>query len=76
MKYNLGMKWVKCNLNNPDLYLEDFSHIKNVKAINPANIYLFKVNNRNVAKRCDVCSKLTIKTPARRQCCCTDVFIV
>ena len=29
----------------------------------PANIYLFKVNNRNSRKRCEICSKLTIKTP-------------
>ena len=28
-----------------------------------ANIYLFKVNNRNTRKRCEVFSKLTIKTP-------------
>ena len=27
-----------------------------------ANIYLFKVNNRNTRKGCEVCSKLTIKT--------------
>ena len=33
----------------------------------PANIYLFKVNNRNIRKRCEICSKLTIKTPARHQ---------
>ena len=33
----------------------------------PANIYLFKVNNRNTRKRCETCSKLTIKTPERRQ---------
>ena len=26
----------------------------------PANIYLFKVNNRNTRKRCEICSKLTI----------------
>ena len=32
----------------------------------PANIYLFKVNNRNTTKRCEICSKLTIKTPTRR----------
>ena len=25
----------------------------------PANIYLFKVNNRNTTKRCEICSKLT-----------------
>ena len=24
----------------------------------PANIYLFKVNNRNARKRCELCSKL------------------
>ena len=27
-----------------------------------ANIYLFKVNGRNTRKRCEICSKLTIKT--------------
>ena len=31
-----------------------------------ANIYLFKVNNRNTRKRCEICSKLTIKTPEQR----------
>ena len=29
----------------------------------PANVYLFKVNNRNTRKRCGICSKLTIKAP-------------
>ena len=33
----------------------------------PANIYLFKVKNRNTRKSCEICSKLTIKTPERRQ---------
>ena len=28
----------------------------------PADIYMFKVNNRNNRKRCEICSKLTIKT--------------
>ena len=41
-----------------------------------ANIYLFKVNNRNSRKRCEVCSKLTIKTPERRQWRHSGVFIV
>ena len=31
----------------------------------PANIYLLEVNNRNTRKRCEICSKLTIKTPER-----------
>ena len=30
---------------------------------NPANICLFQINNRNTRKRCEMCSKLTIKTP-------------
>ena len=32
----------------------------------PANVYLFKVNNRNTKKRYEMCSMLTIKTPERR----------
>ena len=28
----------------------------------PTDIYLFKVNNRNIRKRCKICSKSTIKT--------------
>ena len=40
--------------------------------LNPANIYLFKVNNRNTRKRCEIRSKLTIKTPQRH----SGVFIV
>ena len=27
----------------------------------PANVYLFKVNNRNPRKRCELCSKLKKK---------------
>ena len=33
----------------------------------PANNYFFKVNNRSTRKRCEICPKLTIKTPLRRQ---------
>ena len=29
----------------------------------PANMYLFKFNNRNTRKRCEIRSKLTIKLP-------------
>ena len=35
----------------------------NLNWMNPARIYLFKVNNRNARRRCEICSKLTIKTP-------------
>ena len=33
----------------------------------PAGIYLLKVNNRNTRIKCEICSKLTIKKPERRQ---------
>ena len=29
----------------------------------PAGIYLLKVDNRNTRARCEICSKLTVKTP-------------
>ena len=32
-----------------------------------ANIYLLKINDRKSRKSCEICSKLTIKTPERRQ---------
>ena len=34
----------------------------NDSSYKPANIYLFKVNNRNTGKICERCSKLTIET--------------
>ena len=41
----------------------------------PAGIYLLKVNKRNITTRCEICSKLTIKTPALRQWRRSGVFI-
>ena len=35
--------------------------------IDSANISLIKVKNRSTRKRCEICSKLTIKTPERLQ---------
>ena len=43
---------------------------------NPANIYLFNVKNRNTRKGCEICSKLTIKTPKRDQQPRSGVFNV
>ena len=34
-----------------------------IKLINPAGNCMFKVNNRNTKARCEITSKLTIKTP-------------
>ena len=42
----------------------------------PVCIYLLKVNNRNTRTRCEICSKLTIRTPERRQLRHSGVFIV
>ena len=42
------------------------SETKNL-AKNPVGIYMFKINNRNNRERREICSKLTIKTPERRQ---------
>ena len=43
----------------------------------PVGIYLLKVTNKNTRTRCEICSKLTIKTPPERgQGCRSGVFIV
>ena len=39
-------------------------------------IYLFKVNNRNIRKNCEIYSELTIRTPKRRHRRCFITFIV
>ena len=31
-------------------------------------VYLLKVNIRNIRRKCEICSKLTIKKPEQRQC--------
>ena len=43
---------------------------------NPTGIYLPKVINRNKRTRCEISPKLTIKTPERRHCRLSGVFIV
>ena len=48
----------------------------NKNKVYPAGIYMFKVNNRSTRTRCDICSKLTIKTPERRQWRRSGLFIV
>ena len=42
----------------------------------PANIYLFKVNDKTTRKACEICSKLIIKTPKRRYWRRSGVFII
>ena len=42
----------------------------------PSDIYLLKVNDRNTRTRCEISSKLTIKTPDGRHWRRSGVFIV
>ena len=42
----------------------------------PAGINLLKINKRRTKASCEICSKLTIKTPEQRQWRCSGVFIV
>ena len=42
--------------------------------VNQVNTHLFKVNNRNARKACEICSKLAIKTTEQRHC--SSVFSV
>ena len=42
----------------------------------PMCICLFKVDNRNFRTICEICSKLTVKTPDPRDWSRSDIFIV
>ena len=42
---------------------------------NPVGIYLLKVKSRRTRTRCEICSKLTIKTPERRYWHRSGVFM-
>ena len=45
-----------------------------MKATYPIDNYMFKFNDRNTRKRCEICSKLIIKTP-ERPCSRTTLFL-
>ena len=46
------------------------------KSFHPVGNCMFKVNNKNIRTRWEICLKLTIKTPERRQWRFSGVFIV
>ena len=48
-----------------NIYIEnDFNNLENfLVSYSLPGIYLFKVNTRNTRVRCEICSKLTIRTP-------------
>ena len=45
------------------------------KTNKPDGIYLHKFNDRNTRTRCEICSKLTIKTPEQSYWLRSGVFI-
>ena len=49
---------------------------QHILKINPAGIYPLKFNNKNTRTKCEICSKLTIKTPERRHWRRSGVFII
>ena len=57
-------------------YLDTFHAVGMFNSANPTGNYKFKVSNRNSRTRCEICSKLTIKTAERRHWRCSDVFTV
>ena len=59
--FQLGLTWV--NKLHYLIYIISRYLISNTQA----NILLFKFNKRNARNRFEICSKLTIKTPERRQ---------
>ena len=66
--------WESCTVNMTNSYSWQTQHFLcfELSGIFPwawnghsANIYLFKVNNRNTRKRCEICLKLIKQTPAQ-----------
>ena len=54
-----------------------FDGYNNTGEINviPTNIYLLKIKNKSTRKRCQICSKVIIKTPEHRHLRRYGVFI-
>ena len=74
---NQTIEWVSFNMTERILiFLDAFYFLIAAKNIFPANIYLFKVNNRNTGKRYEIYLKLTIKTTERRHWRRSGVVIV
>ena len=76
---HLGRKFRAEDMSVSDLFTDDelfdILVISSIKIFSVA-IYLFKVNDGNTRTRCEICSKLTIKTPERRHWHHSVVFIV
>ena len=51
------------NLKKPDLVARQKLPFYTTAGYDPTGNYVFKVNNRKTRTRCEICSKLAIKTP-------------
>ena len=51
-------------------------YVTGIELTYPADNYMFKLNNKNTRTRCEICSKLTTKTPERRNWRRPGVFVV
>ena len=49
-----------------NITMKDDDKLCNFSA-SPGKNYLIKINNRSTTKKCEICPKLTIKIPERRQ---------
>ena len=80
IKKNVKTPWVFMLNQVLQFFSRSTSHNKMRKILrkffNPASIYLLEVNTRNTIKSCEICSKLTIKIPERRNWRCSGIFIV
>ena len=72
--FDMSKMWFfwTATLNSQNLSLEWIL----IKYTYPANICLFKVNHKSTRKRFEICSKLTIATPERRQWHLSGIAIV
>ena len=82
-KYAILLRGILCTEYKNEQSLERLNYITKLGVSShlslfsdPAGIYLLKVNNRKTRARCEICSKLTIKTPERCRWYRSGVFIV
>ena len=68
--------FIKMNTGNFFTKISSYVSILFCKIMFLLNMYLFKVTNTNTKKRCEICSKLTIKTLERSQWRRSGVFII
>ena len=76
--YEIWPIWVQCKTLSKNVFRWYKSRTLAWNWLNKVLVsnYLFKFSNKNTEKRCDICSKLTIKSPEQRQWRGPGAFIV